>query len=95
MALPDAVLAAEAASNQFDAVRGREMYFGYCGSCTAVTVIVGRGRAERLEPKNGFRCAGRIYKNPRSPMPKTFPTPLNEADERNLRDIVSFIMQWR
>ena len=96
MALPDAVLAEASASNQFDAIKGRELYFGYCGSCHGGDGDSWAGvELKSVNQKMGFDALVEFIKNPRSPMPKTFPTPLNDADERNLREIASFIMQWR
>ena len=96
MALPDAVLAAEVAKNKFDSVKGRELYFSYCGSCHGGEGDSWAGvELKGLKHKMDFDALVEFIKNPRSPMPKTFPTPLNAADGSNLGEIASFIMQWR
>lgn len=96
MALPDAVLAAEAASNEFDSGKGRELYFGYCGSCHGAEGDSWAGvDLKGLKQKMDFDSLVEFIKNPRSPMPKTFATPPNAVEEQSIREIASFIMQWR
>ncbi|MFP6681695.1 MAG: PQQ-binding-like beta-propeller repeat protein [Gammaproteobacteria bacterium] len=96
MALPDAVLAAEVAENKPDLIRGNELYFGYCGSCHG-----GQGDSwagvelKAVKHKMNLEALIEFIKNPRSPMPHTFPHPPNAADEARIRDIASFLMQWR
>ena len=36
-----------------------------------------------------------FVKNPRAPMPRVFPTPISADDERRLRDLAAFLMQWQ
>jgi alcohol dehydrogenase (cytochrome c) len=94
MALPDAVVAA-ATNNQPDPINGGELYFGYCGSCHG-----GEGDSwnavelKATKHKMDFKALVEFIKNPRAPMPRTFPQPLNAADEKQIRDIASFVMQW-
>lgn len=96
MALPDAVLAAEAEDKKPDPIHGGELYFGYCGSCHG-----GQGDnwngvdLKAVKHKMNFEALVEFIKNPRSPMPRTFPHPPNAEDERHIGDIASFILQWR
>ena len=36
-----------------------------------------------------------FIKNPREPMPRVYSEPLSAADERSIREIATFIMQWK
>lgn len=96
MALPAAVLAKEAATQKADITHGRDLFFGLCGACHGAD-----GKAWRpidlTKVKNKMTEAELVafIKKPRAPMPAPFPEPLNAQDERDIRDIAAFLMQWQ
>ena len=95
MALPAAVLAKEAAEDKTDLAHGRSLYFGLCGACHGAD-----GKSWRpfdlTKVKHKMTEAELVafIKKPRSPMPPPFPEPRNAKDERDIRDIAAFLMQW-
>lgn len=95
MALPEAVLAAVDNSAP-DAVRGAELYARNCGVCHGAQGDTWEAvELKSVRHKMGFDEVVEFIKNPRAPMPRTFPHPPNANDEAQIRDIAAFIMQWR
>ena len=96
MALPAAVLAREAATQQADVTRGRDLYYGLCGACHGAD---GKNwqpvDLTKVKHKMTLDELVAFIKQPRAPMPQPFPDPLNAQDERDIHDIASFIMQWQ
>ena len=96
MALPETVLAREAAAQKADITRGRDLYYGLCGACHG-----GDGKTwqpidlTKVKHKMTLEELVAFIKKPRAPMPQPFPAPLNAQDERDIHDIASFIMQWQ
>ncbi len=96
MALPEAVLAKEAAAQKVDPERGHNLYFGMCGSCHGAD---GKNAnpidLTKVKDKMTQEQLVAFIKKPRAPMPQPYPEPLNAQDERDIQDIAAFIMQWQ
>ena len=96
MALPDATLAAAMSSDEPDPARGNDLYGGACGSCHGGDGDNWNGiELKAVKRTMDFDALVEFIKNPRAPMPHVFPQPPNAEDERQIRDIASFIMQWK
>lgn len=96
MALPEATLAREAAAQTTDITRGRDLYFGLCGACHGADGKTWQP-VDLTKVKNKMNIDELVafIKKPRAPMPQPFPEPLNAQDERDIRDIAAFLMQWQ
>ena len=94
MALPTALLA-DVDGDTPDARRGHRAYNTSCAVCHGA-----EGRdwnnidLKSVKEKMTLEELVTFIKNPRAPMPKPFPEPLDAEAERSVRDIATFIMQW-
>ena len=96
MALPDAVIAKGNAATGPDVARGRELYYAVCGVCHGADGKTWNG-VDLTTIKDKWKTEDLIafIKKPRAPMPPPFPSPLDEQNLRDIRDIAAFVMQWK
>jgi alcohol dehydrogenase (cytochrome c) len=95
MALPQAVVAALATDTGPDAERGQSAFNTSCAVCHGTNGTQWNNiDIKAVKSKMTFDELVELIKNPREPMPRAFPEPLNAEDERTIDDIATFIMQW-
>lgn len=97
MALPNGGTSNVAPSRVPDVTRGRVVFDESCAVChgfdgknvsingTDLTTVKNRMSIEQLIA---------WIKNPKPPMPKAFPEPLQPGEEQNLRDVAQFLHEW-
>ena len=96
MALPDSVIAAQNDTSKPSAARGHDLYTQSCAVCHGpegnawnpvdLRLVKNKMKLEDLEA---------FIHNPRAPMPHVFAEPLSVADQKIIRDIATFILQWQ
>lgn len=95
MALPEKVIAEQNAAAGSAVERGRTRYYASCAVCHGA-----EGNAwnpvdlKMVKRKLDHAALVAFIKNPRQPMPRVFPEPLNAEDEQAVSDIATFLMQW-
>lgn len=96
MALPEATIAAAKADKTPDAVRGHAEYLTKCGICHGTQGKQwNKVELKSVKLKMTFEELVAFIKEPRDPMPKVFPSPISISEELEIRDIATFIMQWK
>jgi alcohol dehydrogenase (cytochrome c) len=86
---------AQALADAADAGRGHEVYLHTCIGCHAsdgagvphVTLAGIRAKFDR----DRLRA---VLLNPPAPMPRVFPSPMDDDDRRDLRDLVEYLEKW-
>ena len=96
MALSEASV--KAAQNNASTIieRGESAYLTSCSICHGV----GGDQWNKVDIKSAKQKMTldeliAFIKNPREPMPRVYSEPLSAADERSIREIATFIMQWK
>jgi alcohol dehydrogenase (cytochrome c) len=96
MALPQALVTAANSDTSPNVERGQAGFNQSCAVCHG-----GEGdqwnKIDLKAVKQKMTVDGLVefIKNPREPMPKVFATPTSPEDDRTIRDIATFIMQWQ
>jgi len=78
-----------------DAARGRQVYAQACAACHGPDgdKIMGRDLRSVGLRMNSAQISSFI-RNPAPPMPRVFPAPRTQEDERDLRDVAAFVARW-
>ena len=86
---------APAAATQPDATRGKQIYTQICAGCHGAEGdrIAGKDLKSVRSRMNAGQVAGFIL-NPSGTMPKIFPEPRTNDDERDLRDVAAYVSDW-
>jgi alcohol dehydrogenase (cytochrome c) len=97
MALPNGTASKVARARIPDVEHGRQVFYGMCAGCHGSD-----GKNISIEGHDLTTVKQRMseeqiiawIKNPKPPMPKIFPEPLQESEEADLRDVALFIHEW-
>ena len=95
MALPENVVGS-ADNSVARTSRGKLLYSQICSVCHGAEGDKVPGK--ELKTVRGRMNAGQLdsfIRNPTGAMPKIFSEPLTEEDERNIRDVVMFVQDWK
>lgn len=95
MALPTTASPAAAASTAPDASRGKQIYQQTCGACHGSDgkKVAGMDLTTVRSRMNAGQLTAFIL-NPAPPMPKLFPEPRTDDDERDIRDVTAYVEAW-
>jgi len=96
MALPEEMVKAAKNSASTIIERGEGAYLTSCSICHGVDGDQWNNvDLKSVKQKMTLDELIAFIKNPRDPMPRAFSEPLSADDERNIRQIATFLMQWK
>ena len=96
MALPEEMVKAAKNSASTIIERGEGAYLTSCSICHGVDGDQWNNvDLKSVKHKMTLDELIAFIKNPRDPMPRAFSEPLSADDERNIREIATFLMQWK
>jgi mono/diheme cytochrome c family protein len=95
LALPGSA-SAPAAATAPDAARGKQLYAQLCAGCHGPEGerIAGKDLKSLKSRMNATQLAGFIV-SPTGTMPKIFPDPRTSDDERDIRDVAAYVVDWK
>jgi alcohol dehydrogenase (cytochrome c) len=95
LALPGSASAPSAAAAA-DAARGKQLYSQLCGGCHGPEGdrIAGKDLKSVKSRMNAAQLATFMV-SPSGTMPKIFPEPRTNDDERDIRDVAAYVSEWR
>ena len=91
-----AAVGAVGAAAAADAARGKQLYSQLCGGCHGPEGdrIAGKDLKSVKSRMNAAQLATFIVR-PTGTMPKIFPEPRTNDDERDIRDVAAYVSEWR
>jgi alcohol dehydrogenase (cytochrome c) len=97
MALPAAPAAQQTKVRTPNVDHGREVFYGMCAGChgsEGKNIVYDGGDLTTVKKRMTFDQIVAWIKNPKPPMPKVFPEPLQESEEADLKDVAKFVHEW-
>lgn len=95
MALPAAATASITNSRRVpDAAHGQQVFYAMCAGChgpDGKNVVYDGGDLTTVKQRMSLEQIVAWIRNPKPPMPKAFPEPLQESEEADLKDVATFV----
>jgi alcohol dehydrogenase (cytochrome c) len=80
-----------------DAAHGRQVFYGMCAGChgsEGKNIVYNGGDLTTVRERLSLEQIIAWIRNPKPPMPKVFPEPLQESEEADLKDVAAFVHEW-
>jgi mono/diheme cytochrome c family protein len=97
LSLPDRKDAAQDQPRQPDLSHGRQVFYGMCAGChgsDGKNISINGNDLTTVKQRMSLEQIRAWLRNPKPPMPKIFPEPLQESEEADLRDVALFLHEW-
>jgi alcohol dehydrogenase (cytochrome c) len=82
---------------QPDLAHGRQVFYGMCAGChgsDGKNISINGNDLTTVKQRMSVEQIRAWTRNPKPPMPKIFPEPLQESEEADLRDVALFLHEW-
>ena len=80
-----------------DVGHGRQVFYGMCAGChgsEGKNIVYNGGDLTTVGRRKSVEQIMEWIKNPKPPMPKVFPDPLQESEKADLLDLAAFLHEW-
>jgi len=97
MAVPDARAASSGGARMPDAQHGRQLFYGMCAGChgsDGKNIVLNGNDLTTVGQRKSVAELIAWIKNPKPPMPKAFPEPMQPSEEADLLDVATFLHAW-
>jgi PQQ-dependent dehydrogenase (methanol/ethanol family) len=97
MAVPGPVTSVVAQTGGSDIGHGRQVFYGMCAGChgsDGKNISINGHDLTTVKQRMSVEQIVAWIKNPKPPMPKVFPEPLQPSEEADLRDVATFLHEW-
>jgi alcohol dehydrogenase (cytochrome c) len=97
LALPDFVASQVEQPPISNIAHGREVFYGTCAICHGAdgkNISINGRDLTTVKQRMSVEQIISWIKNPKPPMPKVFPEPLQASEEAELRDVAAFLHEW-
>jgi alcohol dehydrogenase (cytochrome c) len=98
MALPAAPAGSPATQTRVpDVEHGRQVFYGMCAGChgsDGKNILINGNDLTTVKQRMSVEQIIAWIRNPKPPMPRIFPEPLQESEQADLRDVATFLHDW-
>jgi alcohol dehydrogenase (cytochrome c) len=95
LSLPEGKAVLQSTMSSVD--HGRQVFYGMCAGChgsDGKNIVIDGKDLTTVKDRKSLDQIITWIKNPRPPMPKVFPEPLQPSEETDLRDVATFLHEW-
>jgi mono/diheme cytochrome c family protein len=97
MAVPGPTTSAVTQTGGPDIGHGRQVFYGMCAGChgsDGKNISINGHDLTTVKQRMSVEQIIAWIKNPKPPMPKVYPEPLQPSEEADLRDVATFLHEW-
>jgi PQQ-dependent dehydrogenase (methanol/ethanol family) len=97
MAIPTPAGSALSRERVPDVDHGRQVFYGMCAGCHGAdgkNISINGNDLTTVKQRMSLEQILAWLKNPKPPMPKIFPEPMQPSEEADLRDVALFVHEW-